>query len=519
VSLDFRIEFSNLDTTAVWSDSVVTDAAPPNSLWTSLVDQPTQMTPWGISAINPNPDKGHLATTVVYVIDQGIGRHEDLNVVEWVSAVDHTLDCGTRGIPGLSGCSTAQYRNLIACEAHSTMVAGIIGAVNNSKGVRGVDAGVQLVSVSVLAPTSTTNTHCVTNSAPEVSGNNQATRSLAALDWVASDIQANNHTGKPSVINMSFNWITPTNWPAIDVSNFTDKIRRVAANEFPPGAFIVQSAGNKFKDACLYAYNPPQPPALDGIMVVGAINNHGQPVVPLNSVTGFWKDLSTADGAIGHEEGSDFGPCVEAWAPGDAVYTTAAPPAAQLGDVPPYTKYGYGSGTSFSAPHIAGLAAYVIDGMASGTTPFQVEQAMQQLSVPLGSVDHDDLSISLPTRTPAAASSTPYAEFLISTTCLHREDQGPPPAHCFVLHPDADAPSSTSARNRGTLSLGSNTNIYALFEVYGSGIGCDIRKKTGAGSVVWGNGYHILPPTFLPAATGQGLYSTFCDSASVDIGP
>ncbi len=50
-------------------------------------------------------------------------------------------------------------------------------------------------------------------------------------------------------------------------------------------------------------------------MVVGAINDNAEPVTRWNG--GFENPVINS-----YELGSNFGPCVEAWAPGKAIYST-----------------------------------------------------------------------------------------------------------------------------------------------------------------------------------------------------
>jgi len=521
---DVVMHFSDSDTTAVWADSVQTLAAPPNSLWKDRVTQAVQMQPWGKRAVNQTTVNS-TGRTIVYVLDAGVGKHQDLNVVEWVNGANHAYDCGTRTgvVPALQACSPSTMPKLVACYTHSTALAGIIGAVSNSFGVVGIDPGANIVSVSWIDPTTSTTPGCLTNGSTVIQG----ARVLTALSWIAQDIATNNHSGKPSVINMSMNWDHPTQWTNASAI----KAEMALIGSSTPGAFIVQSAGNEFADACNYAYyvgadcNHDTPSSTDGVMVVGAINNHGQAVVPLNGAYGFWKDMNVAgENGFGHDFGSNYGTAVEAWAPGDGVFTTVGPGGTQQGNTT-YNTYGYGSGTSFAAPHVAGLAAFLIDTSSALTTPALVEQNVRSKFSALGSVDPVGLPIKLPTVNPLPGSTphnTPYAEFLLSYRCIFPAFEAgvtTPPVGCLLVY-GIDPPSYVT-RNRDTMSLGSHTQVWLSFESRGSGTyTCDVQVGSPLGGFLQ---IGTAPPGYwtqnAPVGINQMARSSACPSASVSVGP
>jgi hypothetical protein len=519
------------DTTAVWSDSVTTLAAPPNSLWSARVTQATQMLPWGKRAVNQSLASSS-GNTLVYVVDAGVGRHQDLNVVEWVNPMDHAYDCGTRTGVGLSPCTNAQWDKLVACFTHSTAVAGVIGAIANSSGIVGVDPGASIVSVAVENPNEyqyPSNATCVRP--PTSPGHSvQASRVHAALDWVKSDIAVNNHTGRPSVVNMSMNWVDAAEWPTQPTNTITTiKQDMQALASGSPGAFVVQSAGNQFESACAYAYSGTLPN--DGIFVVGAINNHGQPVVPLNGAPGFWRDIKDTIGGFAHEPGSNYGSCVEGWAPGDAVFTTMGLANEQSGDIV-YNTYAYGSGTSFSAPHVAGLAAYMIETRGL-TSPTSVESNIRGAFSILGSKDKAGLAINLPTVSPlpaGAVKNTPYAEFVLSTACIYPKHwdgtaTGTLPPGCQVLsttNPQFDPSLMSGAmRNGGQLSLANNLNVWLAFDSYGTApYSCDVKRLSSTGSsqllaTVPGTQNYYNPSSGIGAT--DFATSTICTSAQTAV--
>ena len=177
-----------------------------------------------------------------------------------------------------------------------------------------------------------------------------------------------------------------------------------------PGVFVAQSAGNLMQDACgtnagslaykpAVGYVPGGPPpnwaadAYDGIMVVGALSNDGQAATTFSD--------SNPPGL--HDGGTNFGPCVDIWAPGNSIVSAwgdhaiwPEPPTMNSNTTSPNTRVGttysgsvgngnsgwvFLSGTSMAAPHVAGVAAYLADAY-SLTTPAAIEAKIRQLSQP-----------------------------------------------------------------------------------------------------------------------------------------
>lgn len=186
-----------------------------------------------------------------------------------------------------------------------------------------------------------------------------------------------------------------------------------------PGVFFVQSAGNQNSDACnlnvlngspayktsAYATSTASD---DGIMVVGAINSNG------DAVSGNYAPfaISRPLGLTGAEAGSNYGPCVDIWAPGNDIYSTWGygpnstsqnPPnysGGQPSDYPGpsggnwqnYSGWAWLSGTSMAAPHVAAAAAYMAD-KYSLTSPAAIEAAVRQHWADYGKLDPLNQSI------------------------------------------------------------------------------------------------------------------------------
>lgn len=180
---DQRLDLS-VDTTAVWTDSASSMAGPPSLLWSGRVTQPTEIKTWGKRAVNEF-GAGNASVGLVYVVDAGVGQHEDLNVVEWVNANNPTAyHCGSRAA---IACTPAIMPYVVGCYAHATAVAGVIGAKTNGKGVEGIAPNVRLVSVSFTTPNLDSANAC--NRVDLV-----ASKVQAALNWVKADITAHPST-------------------------------------------------------------------------------------------------------------------------------------------------------------------------------------------------------------------------------------------------------------------------------------------------------------------------------------
>lgn len=368
------------------ADHVVAASADALSVWLDHPNAPSELESWGTQAVNPGgggagatlskkPPFPAPLPTRVYVLDSGVEDHGDLNVVQRVNAFRPT-DPIANARPG--------------CYPHGTHVAGIVGARADGAGSRGVAAGVQLVSVSLLYPGTGNDTGCI-GGGPSDAG------VTLGLDWIAADTAAR---GRPGVVNISSNGYAASTYAAL----------RTAATPTKryPGVFVAQSAGNNSVDACGRAFPDASPG--DGVMVVGMLNDHGQSVRPLSGVNG------SRNGALaGSEPGSNFGPCVEVWAPGRSIYSTWAG-----------GSHAYLSGTSMAAPHIAGLAAIVA---GTATTSTEIEAAVRAHMVAVGSSDQSGAPIAMATlapRSPIGAFDTPYAEVIASGYLLPTSDPEQP---------------------------------------------------------------------------------------------
>ncbi|MEZ4309347.1 MAG: S8 family serine peptidase [Polyangiaceae bacterium] len=429
---------------------VPTFSAGPDAVWTDYVHPSGARSPWGKQAMNQDisPSNGEV---IVYVVDSGVGFHPDLNVIKRVNASEPEDQ-----LP----------QHLVGCYPHATHVAGIIGAGHGADaGVFGVDPGVRIISVSMMK---------IHDESDDCEDLKHEMGVHLALDWIRYHISTEQRMG---IINLSMNDQLGTGSYAHDTQVGNDIRMTATPNDAIgyPGALFVQSAGNKLGDACNFAYRPPGDNGAltdDGIMVVGAINDHGQPVVQLNGLNGFRNGSGVAS-----EPGSNYGPCVDVWAPGREIYSTWGP-IPQVASTPPegYTFRNL-SGTSMAAPHIAGLAAYIAE-TQSITDPVELEAKIREELDLLGSKDPSSLPIGMPTLNELPAGvphSKPYAEIALSASSFT-----PPHGDQALQSPAEDQ--SPILPNGSTLLLSEASTFSLSIDSWGADEGeCEVvRGEVGS---------------------------------------
>src|SRR5688500_5995282 len=183
------------------------------------------------------------------------------------------------------------------CQGHGTHVAGTVAARDNSSDVVGVAPGAPQTGVKVLG----------------CSGSGSTSGVIKGVDWVTANAT------KPAVANMSLGGGAST---ALD-----DAVRRSAAS----GIFYALAAGNSGADACTSSPARAGAGTNNGIMTVAA-----------------------TDSADRETSWSNYGNCVDIWAPGLSILST---------------RKGGGtttmSGTSMASPHGAGAGALYLSSHTS----------------------------------------------------------------------------------------------------------------------------------------------------------
>src|SRR5947208_793170 len=172
------------------------------------------------------------------------------------------------------------------CNGHGSHVAGTIAAKDDNQGVVGVAPGAPIYAVKVLG----------------CGGSGSWNNVISGIDWVTQNHRSN------AVANMSLGGSANQ---AVD-----DAVRNSAAS----GVFYALAAGNSGADACNQSPARAGAGTNNGIATVAAVDS--------NDAEASW---------------SNYGSCVDIWAPGVSIYST-------------YKDGGYAtlSGTSMASPHVDG---------------------------------------------------------------------------------------------------------------------------------------------------------------------
>jgi subtilisin family serine protease len=280
-----------------------------------LVKTAEQTLPYGIDLIDADVSstaagnhEGEVSGVNAYIIDTGIDRNHSD-----LNVVNHVNFAGGKNRD---------------CNGHGTHVAGTVAARDNDADVVGVAPGAPLTGVKVLG----------------CNGSGSMSNVIKGVDWVTENADVDgpddtlgNSDDNPAIANMSLGGGT---------SKALDKaVKRSAAS----GVFYSVAAGNKGKSACK------QSPAR-----AGAGTNNG---IMTTAAT----DQSDREASF-----SNYGSCVDVWAPGVSVLST---------------RLGGGtvtlSGTSMASPHVGGTGALYLSAH-KGVTAAAVEEQLKADSVAPG---------------------------------------------------------------------------------------------------------------------------------------
>lgn len=210
------------------------------------------------------------------------------------------------------------------CNGHGTHVAGTVAAKDNTADVVGAAPGAPLTGVKVLG----------------CSGSGSYSGVIKGIDWVTANAK------KPAIANMSLGG---------SVSQAVDDAVKGSASS---GVFYSIAAGNDGADAC--NSSPARAGTSGGVVTTAA-----------------------TDSANKEASFSNYGSCVDIWAPGVNILST---------------KKGGGtttlSGTSMAAPHVGGTGALYLS-THTAASPATVESALKAAAKTPGTTSKDGRVISL----------------------------------------------------------------------------------------------------------------------------
>jgi subtilisin family serine protease len=262
----------------------------------------------------------------VAVVDTGIATHTDLNVVGG-------YDCSTS--------NRSAWRDL---NGHGTHVAGTIAGKDKALGVVGVAPGARLWAVKILND----------------DGDGLLSWYICGLDWIAAQRDPA-ETSRPLIesVNMS---VSKSGRDDVNCGyTNTDALHRAICRVTAAGITVVAAAGNQSTFASTRV-----PAAYNEVITVSALaDTDGKPGGTGASLCYSWggydKDDTFADF-------SNYGSDVDLIAPGKCIWSTL-----------PGGRYGYSSGTSMAAPHVAGAVA-LYKASRPWATPAHVKTALEHLA-------------------------------------------------------------------------------------------------------------------------------------------
>ncbi len=195
------------------------------------------------------------------------------------------------------------------CKGHGTHVAGTFAARDNARGVVSAAPGMPLISVKVL--------NC--------NGYGTTSQLISGIDWVTA------HARKPAVANMSLS------------ASASDAIDHTVRRSAKSGVFYAVAAGNNGAAACERSPARAGGGTTNGIVTVAA-----------------------TDGRNRAAHFSNYGSCVDVWAPGVGILSTRRGGGMEVK-----------TGTSMASPHVAGAAALRLS-RARAMSPVRVEAALKR---------------------------------------------------------------------------------------------------------------------------------------------
>ena len=259
----------------------------------------------------------------VAIVDTGIDKdHGDLNVV------------------GGHNCSSSNGAAWDDGNGHGTHVAGIVGAIDNGNGVVGVAPGVRLWAVRILTS----------------SGTGLVSWYVCGLDWITAQRDPADPS-RPLIESVNMSVAKPGSDDHNCGQTNHDPIHRAICRLVASGVTVVAAAGNNSFNAAKLV-----PASYNEVITVSALaDSDGRPGAKGGRACFSWGSYDRDDTFANF---SNYGGDVDLIAPGKCIWSTLP------------GGYGYLSGTSMAAPHVAGAVALYKSSRPTAT-PAQVRHALE----------------------------------------------------------------------------------------------------------------------------------------------
>jgi serine protease len=283
---------------------------------------------------------------VIAVVDTGTVPHPDLagRILPGYDFVSDTLSANDGDGRDADATDPGDWRTFRLCEPpaddaadsswHGTLVTGVLAAnANNGVGIAGIDWNAQILPVRVLG-------RCGGDFSDILDG----------MTWAAGlpvpGVPANPHPAK--VINLSLG----------GEGSCTSQIQSIVDEVLDHGVFIAAAAGNENADS-----EGSIPASCAGLSTVAATDYTGARASYSNFSSHM--DIAAPGGNISRNGQLDA--ITSTWNDGTTVAETF--------------DYGYADGTSFSTPHVAGVAALML-AVNPALSPAQLKALMAQTASP-----------------------------------------------------------------------------------------------------------------------------------------
>ncbi len=330
------------------------DLAVPQAVELSLEsigdDEPYFWYQWALEAIDaPGAwDAGYTGEGVrVAVLDTGV----DSSHVDLLGQVD--IDDSISMVPWDDTLDPVHF--------HGTHVAGIIAAADNELGVIGVAPNAEIISVKVFG---------VDPDDPD--------EIVGYFDWTLAGILHAVDVGA-DVINMSLGgYVAHWEVPANEANAFINLVRKAVNYAYQQGVVVVCSAGNDAWDGL----------GDSGILHVPSDIGNGICVSATGPV-GWWYDPATDLDLLASY--SNYGPQIDFAAPGGDAQLYETDPNWFYDMVLSCSPSGFtfAAGTSQAAPHVAGVAALIIEAGGGDMKPAHVLRELRASADDLGKPGQD----------------------------------------------------------------------------------------------------------------------------------